>query len=87
MFAVLLAHHPDFFDPAAAAGVSLVLSGHTHGGQLIFAAPVASLKYTYLRGLYRQGDTYCYVNRGTGHWLPLRIGCSREITIHTLHTV
>lgn len=87
MFSVLLAHHPDFFDPAAAAGVSLVLSGHTHGGQLIFAAPVASLKYAYLRGLYRQGDTYCYVNRGTGHWLPLRIGCSREITIHTLHTV
>jgi predicted MPP superfamily phosphohydrolase len=88
--AVLLAHDPVLFPAAAALGATLVLSGHTHGGQV--ALPLwprvlnaARLAYRYTAGLYRQDSSYLYVCRGAGTTgLPLRVGAAAEIAILTL---
>lgn len=83
-FTILLAHHPEFFDQAAAYHIPLTLSGHTHGGQMVVAdqslVPVGT---PYVRGRYERDGAYCYVNAGTGHWYPVRINCPREITLIT----
>lgn len=77
---ILLAHHSLFFDPAFAAGVDLTLSGHTHGGQIgLFGVPLVPL-FKYTRGMYREGNSYGYVNSGAGSWFPFRCGCPPEIT-------
>ena len=84
-FTVLLTHHPDFFDNAFAAGVPLTLAGHTHGGQVeIFGKSILPVKYKYMRGMFEHNNLYGYVNVGTGHWLPLRVGCPAEISMFTL---
>ena len=36
------------------------------------------------RGLFKKDGSYGYVNRGTGHWLPFRVLCSREVTVYEL---
>ena len=84
-FVVLLSHHPDFFDEAAERGVELTLAGHTHGAQFAPIGPIVqSIGFKYLRGLYQKGRSVLYVNRGTGHWLPFRVFCSREVSVFTL---
>lgn len=81
---VALSHHPEFFPIAAAHGAMLTLSSHTHGGQIrLFGRPVI-VAYDYMHGIYREADAYLDVNAGLGHWLPLRIGVPREISIITL---
>ncbi|HDS1530763.1 TPA: metallophosphoesterase [Stenotrophomonas maltophilia] len=81
---VVLSHHPEFFPIAAGQGAMLTLSSHTHGGQVrLFGRPVI-VAYDYMHGIYREGDAYLDVNSGLGHWLPLRIGVPREISIITL---
>ncbi len=85
-FVVLLAHHSAFIDDAFAQDVPLTLCGHTHGAQFAPIAPVVeAVGFKYLRGMYRQGEKVGYVNRGTGHWLPFRVFCSREATLFELH--
>jgi predicted MPP superfamily phosphohydrolase len=87
---VLLAHDPALFPAAAAHGVAVTLSGHTHGGQL--AAPVrpkrwnlARLMTPFTTGLYQIGDSTLYVNRGLGTTgPPIRLGVRPEITLITL---
>ena len=82
---VLLAHHPDFFDGAAEYGVELVLSGHTHGGQLgFFGVPIVPPVFKYMRGVYHVGPTMGYVHSGNGSWFPYRLGCPPEIAVFTL---
>lgn len=82
---VLLAHHPEFIDDAAAhGGVPLTLTGHTHGSQFgILGLPLFPL-FKYTRGMVRIGDSYGYVHTGNGSWFPLRIGCSPEIAYFRL---
>lgn len=87
---LLLAHRPSYFGQAARLGFSVVLSGHTHGGQV--AVPLANqynpsrLVSHRTRGVFRSGDSTLYVNRGLGMaGLPLRINCPREIAL--LHLV
>jgi hypothetical protein len=90
---VLLCHAPDYVDylltlPAGQA-VSLVLAGHTHGGQVLFPliGPVAlpGLGRKYVEGWFRFGDLLLYVNRGLGTvGLPFRFNCPPEITLLTL---
>ncbi|MHB8420915.1 MAG: metallophosphoesterase [Myxococcales bacterium] len=78
---ILLAHQPGSFDEAAAAGVALQLSGHTHGGQLFPFTFVVSLFQRYLAGRYVKGDSTLYVSRGTGFWgPPLRLLAPSELT-------
>ncbi|MBQ7515841.1 MAG: metallophosphoesterase [Schwartzia sp.] len=82
---VLLAHHPDFIDDAAARKTALVLTGHTHGGQIGFlGVPLVPPVFKYMRGLYRVGDTLGYVHPGNGSWFPFRLGCPPEIAVFTL---
>jgi hypothetical protein len=78
---VLLAHQPKHAREAVKHGVSLVLSGHTHGGQIWPWSAVVALDQPYVKGLHRAGETYVYVNQGTGYWgPPMRLGTEPEIT-------
>lgn len=82
---VLLAHHPDFFDAASRRGIELVLSGHTHGGQLgFFGVPLVPPVFKYMRGVYHVGKTFGYVHCGNGSWFPYRFGCPPEIAVFVL---
>jgi uncharacterized protein len=84
---ILLSHQPSVLDMAETSGVSLILSGHTHGGQVrlpFIGAPArfASDDFKYIAGLYRRGDTQLYVSRGTGViGLPVRFGARPEVSI------
>jgi predicted MPP superfamily phosphohydrolase/glycosyltransferase involved in cell wall biosynthesis len=83
---VLLAHDPASFPEAAAANVALVLSGHTHGGQVALPGRpgwnLSALRYEYSSGLYRRGTSALYVTRGLGtDWLPVRLGAPAEIAV------
>jgi predicted MPP superfamily phosphohydrolase len=90
-FPILLAHHPHAFDAAAAAGIPLTLSGHTHGGQLMLSQGVGfgPLMYRYWSGLYRkpEQDAALVVSNGAGHWFPVRTGAPAEIIDLTLRRV
>ena len=79
---VLLAHQPRQFLEAAAKGVHLTLSGHTHGGQIFPFTWLVGLVQPYVAGLHRKGDSQLYVSRGTGFWgPPLRLAAPSEITL------
>ena len=81
---VLLAHHPEFIDNGAAAGVKLTLTGHTHGCQFgLFGVPLFPI-FRYTRGMVEHGDSFGYVHSGNGSWFPVRIGCPPEIAVFTL---
>jgi predicted MPP superfamily phosphohydrolase len=90
-FPILLAHHPHAFDAAAAAGIPLTVSGHTHGGQLMLGAAVGfgPLLFRYWSGLYRKpaaGGAALVVSNGVGNWFPLRVGAPAEIIHLTLRS-
>lgn len=79
---ILLAHQPRQIDEAASRGVGLMLSGHTHGGQIFPWMFFVRLQQPYVAGLVRHGDAQLYVSRGTGYWgPPLRVGAPPEITL------
>jgi len=81
-FALLLAHQPKSAIEAERAGIDLVVSGHTHGGQFFPWNFFAHLAQPYVAGLHRHGRTSVYVSCGTGYWgPPLRIGAPSEITL------
>jgi uncharacterized protein len=86
---LLLAHNPIILRRAARAGVDLVLSGHTHGGQVALRSERSASsgqRRRQLRGLGRQGDTQIYVTRGVGTViLPIRYGCPPEVSLLQLH--
>jgi predicted MPP superfamily phosphohydrolase len=85
-FPILLAHHPHAFDPAAAAGLPLTLSGHTHGGQIMLTDHIGfgPLMFRYYSGLYRKADSQLVVSNGVGNWFPLRVHSPAEIVHLTL---
>lgn len=84
---VLLSHQPRVLDFAEVEKVGLILSGHTHGGQInlpLIGPPArfATAELKYVQGLFRRGDTQLYVSRGTGViGLPLRLGVRPEIAV------
>jgi predicted MPP superfamily phosphohydrolase len=82
---ILLFHRPLRFDEAAAKGVDLQLSGHTHAGQIPPADIMVWLIYKYPWGLYKKGDAYIYTSSGTGLWgPPMRFLSRNEIVYITL---
>jgi predicted MPP superfamily phosphohydrolase len=86
---VVMAHEPDILPQIASYGVDLMLSGHTHGGQIRFPMVppmfLPTLGRVYVEGMFRLGDTHLYVNRGIGAVLvPVRFNCRPEITTFTL---
>lgn len=86
-FRVMIAHHPDSLIDGFSARLPLVLAGHTHGGQVSIGNKPLWATCTYMRGLYRQEDSYGYVSSGAGQWFPYRLGCPPEISVFTLDSV
>jgi predicted MPP superfamily phosphohydrolase len=92
---IVLSHRPDCFAQAARLGAALMLSGHTHGGQLALpswvgrrARNLAQFISDFDRGLYRAGDSTLYVNRGLGFTgQKIRLFTPREIACIELAAV
>jgi predicted MPP superfamily phosphohydrolase len=88
---ILLCHKPYYLEEASEWGVDFMLSGHTHGGQIVLARLLgmvitpAALISGYVEGFYSMDDTSLYVTRGIGTvGLPVRVNCPPEITLFTL---
>jgi predicted MPP superfamily phosphohydrolase len=87
---LLLSHNPDFVETIRDPRVGLVLSGHTHGGQIIvpgFGAPIVPSRYgqKYLHGLVQGPSAQVFVTRGVGTISPpVRFLCRPEVVIITL---
>jgi len=81
---ILLAHHPHAWDDAG--DIPLTLSGHTHGGQIMFneRAGFGSLFYRYWSGLYTRKQNALVVSNGVGNWFPVRVQAPAEILHLTL---
>ena len=84
---ILLAHDPRRLTDAAALRIPLVLSGHTHGGQVVLPilGAVAATKFPVVAGIGRRGSTTMFVSRGLGTvYVPVRINCPPEVAVLTL---
>ena len=86
---LLLAHNPKSIYGAARANVDLMLSGHTHGGQIRLRVEEKKIlpRRKSASGLYRRKETHMYITRGIGTVvLPVRFGCPPEISLLELHS-
>jgi len=84
---LLLAHDPRRLTEAATLNIPAVLSGHTHGGQVVLpgVGALAKARFPILQGLGRQDNTSIFVSRGIGTvYVPIRINCPPEVAIITL---
>jgi predicted MPP superfamily phosphohydrolase len=86
-FNLLLSHNPAVFPVAVNQGYNLMLSGHTHGGQInveIYDQSITPARFFthYIYGLYHAQGAAAYVTRGIGTiGIPVRIGAPPEITV------
>jgi predicted MPP superfamily phosphohydrolase len=84
---ILLAHNPDVWLDARVAAADLILSGHTHGGQVrIPGIGVAHTQGTHLSrqrpaGWFERGGTHMFVSRGLGESIPLRFGVRPQVAL------
>jgi len=79
---ILLHHEPKEVEVAQEAGIDLMLSGHTHAGQIFPWNYLARLAYRCIKGLYEFKGMNIYVSQGTGIWgPPMRLGSVNEITV------
>jgi predicted MPP superfamily phosphohydrolase len=86
---LLLAHDPRRLTEAAQLKVGAVLSGHTHGGQVVLpgVGALAKARFPILQGLGRRGNTSIFVSRGIGTvYVPIRINCPPEVAVVTLQS-
>ena len=84
---ILLAHTPSRLIEAAALAVPLVLSGHTHGGQIVLPGlgAIAARRFPVVAGSGRKDNTAIFVSRGVGTvYVPIRLNCNPEVAILTL---
>jgi hypothetical protein len=84
---LLLSHDPRRLTEAAAFDVQLVLSGHTHGGQVLVpgVGAVAGRKFPVLAGIGREGNATVFVSRGVGTvYVPVRVNCPPDVAVLTL---
>ena len=82
---ILLYHQPRGFEKAAALGIDLMLSGHTHGGQLWPIYHITKLIYAHASGRFDVDGMTHYVSRGIGTWgPPLRVDSPPEVVKITL---
>jgi predicted MPP superfamily phosphohydrolase len=87
---ILLAHTPMRLAEAAALGVPLVLSGHTHGGQIVLPGigAVAAREFPVVAGIGKRESTTIFVSRGVGTvYVPVRLNCDPEVALLTLKPV
>jgi len=90
---ILLSHNPDVNENIALlkTPIDLIISGHTHGGQIVLpflGAPYLPSPFgqKYRDGLVRDGERQTYVSRGLGlFFVPVRINCPPDVTLLTLH--
>lgn len=81
-FSILLYHRPGVWKEAVKRDIDLMLSGHTHGGQIFPLNIIMGILDGPVRGLHRKNNTVLYVSNGTGWWgPPMRLGSRNEITI------
>jgi predicted MPP superfamily phosphohydrolase len=85
---ILIAHTPKRLLQAAALSVPLLLSGHTHGGQIVLPGigAVAAHEFPVVAGSERRDNTTVFVSRGVGTvYVPVRINCPPEVAILSIH--
>jgi hypothetical protein len=81
---ILLAHDPRRLTEAATLGLPLVLSGHTHGGQVVLpvVGAIAAQKFPVVAGIGRRERTTMFVSRGVGTgYVPVRLNCPPEVAL------
>lgn len=90
---ILLSHSPETYREAADRGYSLMLSGHTHGGQMCLPGGfplyrnAPGCRREHLAGPWREGTLRGYTSRGSGTaGVAARFHCPPEITVHILKT-
>ncbi len=89
--AILLSHTPEIYRQAAHAGFSVMLSGHTHGGQICLPGGVPITLDSVLprrmgAGAWQYGTMAGYTSVGVGTCIvPVRLNCFPEVTLHILH--
>ena len=89
-YRIVLAHDPRYFLWTPTMRFDLMLSGHTHGGQVglnMFGIPfsILSLLRYYDQGFFKKGDAKLYVHKGNWDWgLPPRMGIESEIALFLL---
>jgi len=86
-FKIILSHRPTVLSVTDKYSIDLILSGHTHGGQVGFAGKSlfeSIYPKKFLWGKYKIKNTILYTTSGAGHWFPFRISCPTEIPIITL---
>jgi predicted MPP superfamily phosphohydrolase len=82
---LLMAHSPDIYTQVVLAKINMLCVGHTHGGQVGITYLIERSDYAnrspFMSGLFHDGSTSMYVNRGIGtKTLPIRFLCRPEIT-------
>ena len=88
--AILLAHSPKRLLEAQQLAVPAVISGHTHGGQIVLpvVGAIAAREFPVIAGLEQRHGTTIFVSRGVGTvYVPVRINCPPEVAILTLEGV
>ena len=92
-FSILLSHTPEIYRQAAHAGFDLMLSGHTHGGQICLPGSIpitlsSVLPRRFGAGAWKYHEMAGYTSRGVGSSIvTIRINCLPEITLHRLQCV
>lgn len=84
-FNILLYHRPQGFEAAAKKGIDLMLSGHTHNGQIIPFNFLVKRVFKDIKGTIERNGSRLHVSTGTSTWGPImRIGSTNEITFISL---
>lgn len=82
---ILMYHSPSDWEVARARGVGLMLSGHTHNGQVWPFTLLVKLAFPYINGLYTEEGKSLHVTPGTGTWgPPMRLGSRNQVTVLNL---
>ena len=81
-YKILLSHQPKMYEEASLAGYDLMLTGHTHGGQMYPWKFIVNMIFKYAEGLNKHNNMWIYTSLGTGYWgPPIRLGSPSEITL------
>jgi uncharacterized protein len=82
---ILMYHTPVEWEAARAHGVRLMLSGHTHNGQIFPFTLLVRLFFRHVKGLYEKDAKFLHVSPGTGTWgPPMRLGSTNQVTVLNL---
>ena len=84
-YSILLYHRPNGLEACDEHGIDLMLSGHTHGGQIMPFNLLVKRVFEHTKGMHFYGRSTLYVSEGTGTWGPVvRLGTRSEITLFSI---